>query len=347
MRPANACRTASGRCTEFTIADNVMHRSRSSIALAAWAALAAAGCSDSVAGPNDQPDPGGPVVSAPTLDNVPPVPIPASPGADVSATSAIHTTIARLDGAFDFNPVVLRAFGSWRVGERILNGPWTYRALGDKWSDELGGSKTASGLPAGTPPKPLNERMLLIDEGSPVQAPRLVYLDGAPAYMQQLVMDAAAFDVPVFVKRQRQWELDSFDGGTFHLIAPNQRVSLGELRKEGSSQTEITTFGTTITSGGGLDIQGLSVNIEKTLTRTFSTSVTVTVERTRQVTIDVSGEPGMLIDLRVWRLIDTYTLTDAQGNPLTHPAFVFNHTDGSMTWRTVAGTYPVQAKFRQ
>ena len=79
----------------------------------------------------------------------------------------------------------------------------------------------------------------------------------------------------------------------------------------------------------------------------FSTSVTVTVERTRQVTIDVSGEPGMLIDLRVWRLIDTYTLTDAQGSALTHPAFVFNHTDGSMSWRTVAGTYPVQAKFRQ
>jgi hypothetical protein len=151
----------------------------------------------------------------------------------------------------------------------------------------------------------------------------------------------------VYVKRQRQWELDSFDGGTFHLIAPNQNVSLGDSRTEGSSQTEITTFGTTFSSGGGLDILGLSANIEKTLTQTFSTSVTVTVERTRQVTIDVAGEPGVLIDLRVWRLIDTYMLTDAQGNLLTHPAYVFNHSDGSMSWRTVAGTYPVQAKFRQ
>lgn len=324
-----------------------MNHPRSSTALAALAALAVASCSDSVAGPNDQPTPSGPVVSAPALDNVPPIPIPASPGGDVSAVSAIHTTIAKLEGDFDFNPVVLRAFASWRVGERNFNGPWTYRDLGNKWSDQLAGSRTASGLPAATPPNPLDARMLLIDGGSPIQSPQLIYQDGAPAYMQQLVMDAPTFDGDVYVKRQRQWELDSFDGGTFHLIAPNQNVSLGDSRTEGSSQTEITTFGTTFSSGGGLDILGLSANIEKTLTQTFSTSVTVTVERTRQVTIDVAGEPGVLIDLRVWRLIDTYMLTDAQGNLLTHPAYVFNHSDGSMSWRTVAGTYPVQAKFRQ
>lgn len=319
---------------------------RSRTVLVLFIALALPSCSDSATSPGDDPG-SGPVVSAPALENVPPLPIPATPGGDVSAASAVHTTIAQLDGDFDFNPVVSRVFASWKVGERNFSGPWTYRDLGNKWNDQLTGSRTASGMPAGTPPIPLNERILLIDGGSPVQSPQRSWQGGLPVYMQQLVMSAPTFDGEVYVKRQRQWELDSFDGGAFHLIAPNQRVTLTEARTEGSSQTEITTFGTTVTAGGGIDIAGLSANIERTLTRTFSTSVTVTAQRSRQVSIDVGGEAGMLIDLRLWRLIDTYTLTDAQGNPLTHPAYVFEHSDGSMSWRTVAGTYPVQVKFRQ
>lgn len=320
--------------------------------LATLAALVLASCTaDSPTGPDEDPVPDAPVVVAPALDNVPDVPIPATPGGDVSTASAIHTTIARLEGDFNFNPVVVRTRASWRVSERRTpTATWTHVGLGSQWSHQVTG-ETASGIPVFPPPDPLGTRILLIAGGSPVQPPPRVYETVAgPAllpYLQRLQMNAPTFDGEVYVKRERQWELDSFDGGAFHLIASNQRVTLTEARTEGSSTTEITSFGTTVSAGGGLDILGLSGNIEKTLSRTFSTSVTVTEERTRQVSIDVAGEPGVLIDLRLWRLIDTYTLTDAQGDPLTHLAYVFDDSDGSMTWRTVAGTYPVQVKFPQ
>jgi hypothetical protein len=329
-------------------AEEHMNRPHSSSMLAALAALTLTACtSDSATGP-DEPGDGEPIVSAPALTNVPPIPIPDAPGSDVPAESAIHTTIARLDGNLDFNPTILRAFASWRVGESRFGGPWAHTGLGDRWSHQWASSlRTGSGLPAIPPPNPLSERILLLDGGVPVQSPRRTWVNGVLSYSQQLVMDARTFDGEVYVMRERQWELDSFDGGAFHLIASNQRVTLTESRTEGSSQTEIRTFGTTFTKGGGIDIAGLSANIEQTLTQTFSTSVTVTEQRTRQVSIDVAGEPGMLIDLRLWRLIDTYTLTDVHGNPLTHQHYVFDHSDGSMSWRTVAGTYPVQVKFRQ
>lgn len=325
-----------------------MRRSPSSRTLAVFAALALASCgSDSATGPEGPVD-DRPIVTAPALSNVPEIPVPAAPGGDVAPASGIHTTIVRLDDGFDFNPVVMRAHAAWRVGEGPSSGPWNYRDLGDRWSHLWPSSlRTPSGMAVFPPPDPIAARMLLIDDGVPVQAAQLTWVRGVPLFSQRLVMNARPFDTDVYLMRERQWELDSFDGGAFHLIASNQRVTLTESRTEGSSRTEITSFGTTFTAGGGIDIAGLSANIEKTLTETFSTSVTVTEERTRQVSIDVAGEPGMLIDLRLWRLIDTYSLVDEHGNALTDPNYVFNHSDGSMSWRTVAGTYPVQAKFRQ
>ena len=321
-------------------------RSRRTLAVLAVRALAAC-ASDSATGPDD-PGSDTPVVIAPALGDVPSIPVPTAPGGDVSPASGIHTTIVRVGSDFDFNPVVLRAHAAWRVGERSFSGPWTYRDLGDRWSHLWPSSlRTASGMQVFPPPDPIAARMLLIDGGVRVQTPQFTWVRGLPVLSQQLVMNARPFDTDVYLMRERQWELDSFDGGAFHLIASNQRVTLTESRTVGSSRTEITSFGTTFTAGGGIDIAGLSANIERTLTQTFSTSVTVTEERTREVSIDVAGEPGVLIDLRLWRLIDTYSLVDEHGNALTHPDYVFNHSDGSMEWRTVAGTYPVQVKFRQ
>jgi hypothetical protein len=320
-----------------------MRRRRPIATLACLVVLSSAACSDSGTGPVDGRSPNGPVVTAPLLDQVPSIPIPSSPGADVPDTSETHVTISRLEGRFDFNPVVLRAYASWRVHDHSGD-----RSLGQRWSHQWSTSlRTAGGLMVFPPPDPLNERMLLVDSGAVAQAPRRSWVQGPIVIQQRLEMSARPFDVAVYVKRERQWELESFAGGSFHLIAPNQTVTLTEEVTEGSSRSQITTFGTTVTAGLGANIAGISAGIERTLSRTFSTSVTVFEERTRQVAITIAGEPGQLIDVRLWRLIDTYSLTDAEGNPITHHQYVFDYANGAMTWRTVAGTYPVQAKFRQ
>lgn len=345
---------------------------------ASWTRLASSifvlnlvACGESATAPQDLP-PAAPEVIAPALVDTPSVPVPSSPGGEVPLASDTLTTIVRLDGDYDFNPIVTRAFAFWRLRETLNGGgSWTSVAVGNEWSHQLTSLESPFGLPSPPPPDPLTDpdsgdplRLLLVDGGVPVEATSVCLpLTGCGVtspnnrtfetritslLWHELVMNPLTFATDVYVKRERRWELESFPGaGVFQLVPSNGSISLADSYTQGSSETRIETFGRTLTAETGIDLQGLSAKLQTTLSRTFSTAVTVTVERSQEITISVTGEAGKLIDVRVWRLVDTYTLTGADGAPLSDPGYVFDSADRSMSWSTVVGTYPVQVKFGQ
>jgi hypothetical protein len=127
------------------------------------------------------------------------------------------------------------------------------------------------------------------------------------------------------LRRDRFWVRRPLEGGVgnFLLLIGDTQGEITTTYTSGSSTTETEEFGRTVTASAGLDFGKLSLGVEVSISRTFSTSVTVSSESSESFTKTVFGEDGKIVQFQVWELVERYTITDPAGEPFTDPAFAF------------------------
>lgn len=285
-------------------------------------ALLIAGCSDSTT----VPVPGGGGDGTRNFVDVPDIPEPATPGGDVPATSATMTRVEKLNTTF--RPKVFNAYGVWQ-GVKDCLGDVQPLIPAAAWSREI------EYLP------PQDYRFLV----GMVQTRNLVFLDadGAPRTLTYEGVHGSAYcgpnpigsvtasftgaplEVPVFVRRDRHWELQPLEGeaADYLLIYPQTAGEVSTSYSSGTTRTETEEFGRSVTAEIGLDFGVLSGTVAGTLSEIFSSSVSVSESSTETFTKSVTGKTGKIIQFMVWELVETYSFCDAEGEPLISENYVF------------------------
>lgn len=289
---------------------------RLSLALMAVAALGLPACSDSPMDPgSDNPEP---------FVDVPPIPEPSTPGADVPSKSDAVTSIEPFDGSF--RAVVTDAFGSWSRQLRCGANATEFDSRTD-WASDIGSGSDFWPLARSVE----GRRFDLIDgsgERLTVEASRtdLATCSASPftPLGQELTaFQTAPFTADVHIRRDRHWELKPLEGnaGDYLLVYPNTQGEISTSYQSGSERTRTEEFGRSITAEAGLSFGPLSASVSATLSETFSSSVTVSESTTETFTKTVTGKDGAIIQFMVWELVESYSFVDAEGDPLTDESF--------------------------
>ncbi len=265
------------------------------------------GCEDSVMAPVPVDDGNG--------NNNHNFPVPSGPYEDVPGSTDMEVLIRPHTGTF--KPEIADAYGPFQAHWRVNYGSWQLINTGTDWTSKLDWP-----VPAG--------HVLLKEHGAMSPAQKLVREFGPGVDRKRLTLTVATFPADVYVKRERQWVLQSLEGGAgdFLVLPENTEATFKTTVMTGSSVTETETFGETLTVSGGLSIEGLSAEVEKEMSRTFSTAVTHSTMHGSEFSQTVRGEAGKLVRYQLWSRVDTYTFCDADGNALTHPNIRF----GNMSW---------------
>ena len=299
------------------------------ISCAMLIALGAMGCGDS---PVDPPAPGG-GDTGPGFADVPDIPVPATPGGDVPARSDIHTTVKLYTGKFA--PTISNAYGRWdidRVQHIGIGIPDVRTPIlhGDAWSSSV------------TDPFAeliIEEHMsrLLLQDGNGERQPHDISgTEGPSIYETELRFQGEAADKPVYIRRDRHWELKPLEGGAGNYLLLDGPVT-GEVSSsytKGTSTTQTREFGRSVTASVSAGLGALSASVSGTLSETFSTSVTVSESKTETFTKTVFGQSGKIVQFMVWELVEKYTFCDEDGAPYAAPHYVIPTT--SMTRRATA-----------
>lgn len=270
-----------------------------------------------------------PVADAPAL------PVPSSPTANVPVTS---DTLARIEPlATNYRPVVDSVFGDWMLryrrcaeplpGAQVICGAWSDETSQQRWSSDLPPSLDGINAVFMHFPVPMG-RVLLIEDGQHM-APRdtrwsdSIPLDPLNWYERVRTLTDAGLSDTVYVRRDRFWERKILEGGVgeYLLLIGDTEGSFSTTWTEGTETSETQTFGETVSVSGGLSLGVLSANVSEAVSRSFSTSVTITEAVTRIFKETVRGTSGKTVRFMVWELVERYTLTDENGDPFTDPNF--------------------------
>ena len=268
--------------------------------------------------------------------DVPDLPTPASPGGDVPAESDTVSRVALLTGTF--NPLVTDTYGAWLHIERC-----TGRVVADQRVVDWASRANASGNFSPVTVQIRNRRLLLQrSDGSAVAPERSATRTpdcGAlplPGDVDQYAFKGEALAAPVYVRRDRHWELKPLEGnvGGYLLVFPNTSGEVATSYTSGTERSQTEEFGRSLTATVGASYGVLSATVSGTLSQTFSSSVSVNESTTETFTKSVTGKDGKIIQFMVWELVEDYRFTDAEGNPLDDANFVF--APDRMTRRGVA-----------
>ena len=132
------------------------------------------------------------------------------------------------------------------------------------------------------------------------------------------------------IRRDRYWVQKPIEGqvGNFLLLSGPVAGEVSTTYTTGVSQTETTTFGTSITGTVGASYGVLSASVSATLSEEFSTAVTISSEKSETFTKSVQGQEGKIVQFMVWELVEEYSLSDASGAPYQPEGWTFE--DASM-----------------
>lgn len=293
-----------------------------------------AGCSESPSDPGGG-DPGGDGGTG-TFTDVPEIPQPATLGGDVPARSDIATRIEPLDGAF--RPLVVDAQGRWQSRTRC-GGEERNPRNDFGWASAMHAVSEFREVAR----KVTNRRMVLLDGSGAATVPRedefvreecMPFGPASDGHYQEFVGLELAADV--HVRRDRHWELKPLEGaaGDYLLVYPNTEGEVSTSYTSGTTTSQTEEFGKSLTVTAGLSYSVLSASVSGTLSETFSSSVAVSETNSETFTKRVTGKDGKVVQFMVWELVEEYSITDADGEPLTDENYVV--TTSSMGRRGVA-----------
>jgi hypothetical protein len=188
-----------------------------------------------------------------------------------------------------------------------------------------------------------NRRMVLLDDAGTANVPRqsefvreecMPFGPPGDGHYQQFTGRELA--TGVHVRRDRHWELKPLEGaaGDYLLVYPHTEGEVSTTYTSGTETSQTEEFGESLTVTAGLSYSVLSASVSGTLSETFSSSVTVSETNAETFTKRVTGKEGKVIQFMVWELVEEYSITDADGEPLTDDNYVV--TTGTMGRRGVA-----------
>lgn len=315
--------------------------SRSALAPAFMMALfLAAGC-----GSNNPAAPGS---GGPGPDADPPIPKPQSALVDAPLQSEVYTVIEPLGTAF--GPEVSAVHGTFQVQSRIcvvygsVNCCSSWNVLGNwdnTWSDQLPDVTTTYTGCQGFPDAQLTvsssfgslgHRWLVLSDGTlppPMTLPVTESRPGTPISTDVLsVITFPQMAAKPYLRRDRQWVRENLtDGSASFLLTGSTSADFSTSRTNGIDVTKSRAFAETISGTAGLSTGGITASIEDAVTKSFSTSTTIQQETTTTYTYSVSGTAGKVTVFNVWTLVDTYSLTDKDGNTFADAGYHFAPVD--------------------
>lgn len=255
--------------------------------------------------------------TGPGFEDVPEVPVPASPGGNVPARSEIHTTVRRV--WHEWHPQVKRVWGTWNNTSSSGLGASTDHPTEEGWSDEV--QPLSNLCRVAIEATGVYGRVKLVEQGFPIE----------PINNQQsveLVLGECVFRLeteglggPVYIRRDRHWQLSQLDGGAgdFLLLEGNVQGTLSSSVTTGSSVTATEEFSRSISATVGPPFAMVSGSLGET----FSNSITIEESATETFEQTVAGKEGKLTHFQVWELVETYTFSDEDGNPVEHELYEF------------------------
>jgi hypothetical protein len=307
----------------------IMRRIAPTAALAA--ALMLVGCSDSPTEPGAQ---GG---GGTGFTDSPDIPEPQTVGGDVPARSATLTRIEPLSATY--RPFVIDVYGSWQGVAICDPDPMTLQPT-EQWSQPLHfgvlpGLRHFQAHAAAL----RSHRLTLLD---PSGAPMTVHSEHTSPYLTGSCVAVTTeftgepLETPVFVRRDRHWELRPLEGqaGDLILIYPQTEGEVSTSYTSGTTTTETQDFGNALTLQGGLSLGPLSASVSSTLTETFSSAVSISQAKTETFLKRVIGKPDTVIQFMVWERVDSYAFCDAEGNPVESANYII--APAAMTLRGTA-----------
>lgn len=128
---------------------------------------------------------------------------------------------------------------------------------------------------------------------------------------------------PVYVRRDRFWELVEIDGKRSILVDPGTRFSVSYTTSRGVSVTESEEFARALDVDLGIEYSAITTSIGTTLTETVSSQVEVSEQVSVTVEREVTGKDNKTIIFSVWRSVELFTIVDSLGSPYTDPDFSF------------------------
>lgn len=299
-------------------------------------ALAAAGCGDSPV----EPAGGGGGGGGPEFTDVPEIPRPTTVGGDVPSTSETLTRIERYTG--EYNPAIDNAYGYWKIYRSLEIFPGhrdTETILeGHAWKSQIDDEMALLII------RENMSRLLLQNESGEMRPLTIAQRRAFGPYDVDVSFAGLAAEKPVYIRRDRHWELKELEGGAgnFLLVDENVTGTLSTSYTQGVSTTETETFGRSLTASGGLNLGALSAQVSGTLSRTFSSSVTVSKAKTQTFGKEVSGKAGKIIQFMVWELVESFTFCDENGAPYSDPNYIIPKTE---LVRRGAGVYLQATEF--
>jgi hypothetical protein len=112
--------------------------------------------------------------------------------------------------------------------------------------------------------------------------------------------------------------------GLLVLLDGDTEYTLSLTVTVGVAISEATSFAETTTASMGVDFEGLSVALEESITESYEVTIQVTAESSTTISQTVRGKSNVTRQFMIWQLLDTFTVTDEDGVPLTDPNFDFD-----------------------
>jgi len=153
------------------------------------------------------------------------------------------------------------------------------------------------------------------------------------------------------LRRDRFWVAKEWESGAVvHRITGDNETRMKTQYTTGCDNTQTESFAYTLGASFGADYNGLSGTIEASITKTFTTSITVSEQTMTSVEKILRGDAGMITCHIMWVLVERYTFVDENGDRLADPNYVFTQgfqdpvTD---TWHDfeITGTQEHVAKY--
>jgi hypothetical protein len=307
------------------------------------AGLGLSGCGDDF-GPQLGPDAGtdgdGETEGPQPDPDIPPIPKPAAPNADAPMESETYTVIEPL--TTHFRPLVTSVQGTFTLKSRAcLSGgincctAWvTAYSNALLWSGSIPTKTYGHGkcdwVTSLVEPQPfaLAEwgEVLLMKDGAmePGASGVFTTFEGSngSGYERRYEWATVPMTNQPHIRRDRRWVRQQLSDGSFVVdLAPNTEVTFITSQTSGVSLTESETFAETVSVTGGLTGSAITASIEYTVTHSFTTATTVWEETTEEVERTVRGEAGKQTVFMLWGLEDTFSITDANGDPFTDPNY--------------------------
>jgi hypothetical protein len=125
--------------------------------------------------------------------------------------------------------------------------------------------------------------------------------------------------------RERFWERVPMDdqGLAAVWLVGNDAFDVTTTYRVGSDSTTTNSFAKTVKVGAEGTFEWLKLDVEATIQKTYSTSVTISASEERSYQKHLVGDAGKLTCHTLWSLVDQYRWTDAGKNPFTDPNYEF------------------------